>query len=104
MAKRRRKERYTTSAGYQFSTRKESELRTAITNYNRRLERAIRSVKPELRGAFPSKISFAELAEEITTTRDINKQIKRLSEYRTRGGGFEPVELGGRLFTKAEAE
>lgn len=78
MAKRRRAPRYTTKAGYQFTPKKEAELRTAVTNYNRRLSREIRSISPELRGAFPSKVSFAELAEQITTTRDINKQIKRL--------------------------
>lgn len=103
MAKRRRAPRYTTKAGYQFTPKKEAELRTAVTNYNRRIARAVGIVSPELRGAFPSKISFAEIAEQITTTRDINKQIKRLSKYRAAEGGFNIVELGGRLFTQAEA-
>ena len=60
------------------------------------------SIQPELRGALPPQLKFKEIADKITTTRDINKQIQRLSRYRQKGGGFELTNLGGRLITQAE--
>lgn len=100
MSARRGVGRYTNKSGYNLTSGQQERLRKAVYNYNKRLQRAVRKVEPELRAAFPEKISFAELRETIQSGRELTRQIKRLERYR--GEGFDLMRVDNRLITQAQ--
>lgn len=102
MPRRKRPSGYTNKRGYKFSQRQYNSLKNAISNYNKRLDSAIRRTPEEAEHILPGRAYLSQLREEATSANDVRAIINRLNKFR--GGGFDLVPFGGYMTTKAQLD
>lgn len=102
MARRKpaKKGGYKTSSGYQITKKDYEKIKSEIKNYNRRVERARAKADEILKDTIPAKISLKEQRESFTSKKDINRFLRDLKKYDSKG--LEIVSEQGVLITRAE--
>lgn len=102
MPGRKRPTGYKNKRGYKFSQRQYDSLKRAISNYNKRLEAAIKKAPEGAEHILPGKAYLSQLRDEATSANDVRAIINRLNKFR--GEGFNLVPFGGYMTTKGQLE
>lgn len=95
----RRKDGYTTEAGYHIGPKTYEKLRREIKNYNRRLARAQKK-DPTLAEFMPRKLKLSEEREKIASQKEANLSIRELQTYTSEN--LQVTEIQGLIMTRGE--
>lgn len=100
MAKRSKGGRSADKAGYQPTAAKAQQLKRAVENFNKRINRRLAKVPEDQRQFYPTPLKYSEIKSRLTSTRELNKVIQTLDLYRDTG--LQLTEYKGIITTKAD--
>lgn len=79
-------------------------LRKEIRNFNRKVDRLMKSGSPEVKAALPPKLSMKTAKQSISSRSDFNKQIKSIKRFTERGSEQLMKTKGGVVAPKFEVK
>lgn len=79
-------------------------LRKEIRNFNRKVDRLMKSGSPEVKAALPPKMTMKTAKQSISSRSDFNKQIKSIKRFTERGSEQVMKTKGGVVAPKFEVK